>query len=334
MSKFKLFTSLAAFAFVLLAVGSPAEAQRNNGTIYLCVNATNGQLRAVNNANECKKHEVTIVWNTKVLKGDKGDPGPTGPTGRQGPTGLQGPKGDTGAIGPPGTAGQSVTVIDVPPGANCSTGGLMLTDVSGNHFICNGVPGPEGDPGAVGNPGQSPVVTAEAGGANCVYGGLKITSASGVNYVCNGAPGTSGGGASEIYYTKTRVAGFNGDLVPASGGFIEMATLSLPEGSYLVTARAGLRYLPGAGVTDPSSIVCKLSDGTLSQEIRPLFTSPRPPGTSDFVVSATLPMTFGPGGGTARWACSAQPNDIQHALISSNNHLQIWAIRASALHIQ
>ncbi|HWN09104.1 MAG TPA: hypothetical protein VNO50_07535 [Pyrinomonadaceae bacterium] len=336
MSKIKLAFFVAAFTFFLLAMSSPGQAQSSNGTIYICVNLNNWQLRAVGNPNECRKHEFSIAWNSKLFKGDKGDPGPVGPVGPRGPAGpqgLKGDKGDTGAAGQQGRAGQSVTVISVPPGANCTNGGLMLTDGSANHFICNGA---KGDPGAAGNPGVSPVVTAEAAGANCAYGGLQLTDASGVNYVCNGAAGTSDGGSSEIYYTKTRVAGFDGSISPnaSGGGFVEMATLTLPEGSYFVSARVGLRYLPGAGVADSTFVICKLSDGTINQEIRPQLTSPRPPGNSDFAVNATLPMAFGPGGGTARWVCSSTPNDIPHGLVTLNGSVQIWAIRASALHIQ
>ena len=365
MLKLKSAFLIATFAFVLLAGSTAIQAQSNNGTINLCVNQTNGQVRYVFNANECKKHEVSIVW--RLLKGDKGDPGPAGargPAGPMGPMGARGPagpvgpmgargpagpqgtagtpgakgdKGEIGATGPQGPAGQSVTVISVPPGANCTSGGLMLTDATGNHFICNGVPGAKGDPGAAGTPGASPVVTAEAAGANCANGGVKVTSGSGaVNYVCNGASGTSGGGATEVYYTKARAAGFDGLISPVSsgGGFVEMATLTLPEGSYLVSARVGLRYSPGAGVTDSSGLICKVSDGTINQEIRPQVTSPRPPGISDFQVHATLPMTFGPGGGTARWACSGFPNDTAHALFTLPGSTQIWAIRAASLHIQ
>jgi hypothetical protein len=343
MSKIKLAFFVAAFAFFLPAISSTVQAQSSNGTIYICVNLNNWQLRGVGNPNECKKHEASIVWNSKLFKGDKGDPGPagaTGPAGQRGPAGPQGPKGDngdTGAAGQPGSAGQSVTVIDVPPGANCTSGGLMLTDSTGNHFICNGAPGTKGDPGAAGTAGTSPVVTAEAAGANCASGGLKVTSAGGaVTFVCNGAPGTSGGGASEVYYTNIKAAGFDGSIVPnaSSSGFVEMATLTLPEGSYLVSARVGIRYLPGAGVTDSSSLMCKLSDGTLNQEIRPQLSSPRPPGNSDFAVNATLPVTFGPGGGTAHWACGGNPNDLAHGLFALQGSVQVWAIRASTLHIQ
>jgi hypothetical protein len=338
MLKFKSFILLAAIAIFLLAVSSPAHAQGSNGTIYICVSLHNGQLRHVSNPNECKRNEVSVLWNIKGQKGDKGDPGPAGPAGPQGPkgdkgdkgntglTGAQGAKGDKGDTGVPGPAGATgaagpqgysiKTYMDngSPYPLGCGTaGGLVLVVIDAEdkqvantspQYVCNGRQGDKGDKGDKGDTGAQ------------------------------GAPGLSGGGASEVYYTKTKAAGFTGDIVTgaASGGFIEMATLALPEGSYLVYARADLRYFPGAGVTDSSSLICKVSDGTLAQEIRPQLQSPRPPGNSDFFVSATLPLTFGPGGGTAHWACSGTPNDSAHALLARS--IQIWAIKASVLHIQ
>jgi hypothetical protein len=224
MLKFKSTFLLAAFAFFLLAVSSPIQAQNTNGTIYICISLNNWQLRHVSNPNECKKNEFSVLWNINGLKGDKGDPGP------------KGDKGETGATG------QSVTVISVPPGANCANGGLMLTDSSGNHFICNGAPGAKGDPGDAGTPGASPVVTAEAAGANCASGGLKVTDASGaVNYVCNGASGTSSG--SNLFITRAKFVG----VLPDADS-TQLGVLNLLPGNYLVyakaTARSSATYSP------------------------------------------------------------------------------------------
>ena len=94
-------------------------------------------------------------------KGEKGDTGATGPQGEQGPQGAAGPQGDVGPQGPQGAtgaAGQSVTGIPVPSGADCLYGGLMYTSASGNHFVCNGAPGaqgPQGPQGVQGVPGVS-----------------------------------------------------------------------------------------------------------------------------------------------------------------------------------
>ena len=298
MSKPKL-AFLVAVVFVLLASGPPAKAQSNNAAGYLCINLSNGHLRFVDRENDCKKNEIPIP--SSIFKGAKGDPGPAGP---QGPKGDKGDKGDPGAPGQQGAAGQSVISEVIALGdTRCPNGlgGIQYSDSTGLRVVCNGRQGEKGEKGDAGS---------------------------------QGPPG-AGGGGSEIYYTNTRVAGFDGLISPHSsgGGFVEMATLTLPEGSYLVSARVGLRYAPGAGVTGSSFVICKLHDGTINQEIRPQVSFLRPPGISDFQVDATLLLTFGPGGGTARWACSGTPNDLGHGLFTLPGSTQIWALRTSALHV-
>lgn len=90
-------------------------------------------------------------------KGDKGDQGAQGATGAQGPkgdAGTQGPAGPQGSQGEKGADGQSVTGIAIPPGdPNCPNGGVMYASTSGNHFVCNGDPGPQGATGAQGPEG-------------------------------------------------------------------------------------------------------------------------------------------------------------------------------------
>jgi hypothetical protein len=67
--------------------------------------------------------------------------------------------GTTNAAGPQGPAGQSVTGTAVPPGPNCTHGGVMYTSASGNHFVCNGAPGEQGPQGTQGPQGpQGPTV--------------------------------------------------------------------------------------------------------------------------------------------------------------------------------
>ena len=52
--------------------------------------------------------------------------GPPGPQGQQGEPGIQGP------------AGTSVTVVEEPAGSNCVSGGVLVSSVSGNSYVCNG----------------------------------------------------------------------------------------------------------------------------------------------------------------------------------------------------
>ena len=150
---------VAAFACFLLAFSTPTRAQSNNGTIYLCVNTNNGQLRVANSSKDCKKNEVPVALNLQLLKGDKGDPGPAGP---QGPQGIQGPQGErgatgaTGAEGSQGEPGHSVTSEVIALGdARCTNGvgGVQYTDSTGVRVVCNGQQGPEGPQGPQGSPG-------------------------------------------------------------------------------------------------------------------------------------------------------------------------------------
>lgn len=60
--------------------------------ITACKSSSNGQVRLVDDASECRGQEVAVTWNAD---------GPQGPPGQQGPPGAQGPP------GPPGPGGGS-----------------------------------------------------------------------------------------------------------------------------------------------------------------------------------------------------------------------------------
>jgi len=79
-----LFLCLCAVALVALAT---AHAEPPVNPIQACYNNTNGDLRRVNSAADCKNHETPISWNIA------GPAGPQGPAGTQGPVGPQGPPG-------------------------------------------------------------------------------------------------------------------------------------------------------------------------------------------------------------------------------------------------
>lgn len=64
-----------------------AHAEPPVTTIQACYNDTNGGLRRVNSAADCKNHETSISWNIA------GPAGPPGPAGAPGPTGPPGPAG-------------------------------------------------------------------------------------------------------------------------------------------------------------------------------------------------------------------------------------------------
>jgi hypothetical protein len=90
MSKSSHHLLLVSLAFFIALLGSlPAYAQASN-TLILCYHKTNGKLRLVNSASECKNPEVAL--NVPVQ-------------GPQGPRGPEGPQGERGERGIPGTGG-------------------------------------------------------------------------------------------------------------------------------------------------------------------------------------------------------------------------------------
>jgi|WetSurSiteA1Bulk_404760.scaffolds.fasta_scaffold00297_5 hypothetical protein len=56
--------------------------------IFGCYQKNNGQLRIVQNANECRPSEKFIQWNVMGLQGPTGPQGPQGPIGQTGPSGT------------------------------------------------------------------------------------------------------------------------------------------------------------------------------------------------------------------------------------------------------
>jgi hypothetical protein len=89
------FTFAALLAWVIVLGPAVARAQSGN-TIYGCYNRTDGTLRRVNGAADCRNYEIPISWNSQGPQGVRGDPGAQG---------LQGLKGDTGATGAQGPQG-------------------------------------------------------------------------------------------------------------------------------------------------------------------------------------------------------------------------------------
>lgn len=92
--------------------------------LYACVKQEEGQIRMVSTAASCKKNETPVQWN------------------------VVGPQ------GPQGVPGISVTTAALSVGdPNCPTGGIAVTAVSGQTYVCNGRQGPQGDRGLQGDTG-------------------------------------------------------------------------------------------------------------------------------------------------------------------------------------
>ena len=174
--------------------------------------------------------------------GPPGPAGPAGPPGPIGPSGAPGAQGPAGAIGPAGPIGPSG-----PPGAQGPAGAIGPVGPAGPI----GLPGPIGLTGPAG--AQGPVGPPGATGATGPIGATGATGPAGPAGPRGpagpqGPPGTSGSAAA-----FTEQVGLPQSSLPGIGAFVftEVASLALPAGSYLVTAKVVLNNDSGdaGGVT-------------------------------------------------------------------------------------
>jgi hypothetical protein len=213
-------TGTAVAAAAVMSSPSPVS---SSGVIDACWTnaAVNGSHIIVlqNQGTTCPSGTTPIQWNEQGPSGAPGPTGPSGPpgsagaagspgpTGPSGPAGAPGPSGPSGPAGSPGangSPGAGAVVADSAPNPPCSSGGITVTDGSGDiGYVCNGATGspgpsgpsgPAGSPGPDGSPGTGATVAALAtGDANCPNGGASITDGNGdVAYACNGATGPAG----------------------------------------------------------------------------------------------------------------------------------------------
>jgi len=108
--------------------------------LYGCYKKENGQLRLVNNTDQCLPSEMSISWNQKGAPGPQGS---AGPAGSQGPVGLQGSAGPPGPVGLQGPMGLPGPVgIQGPMGQQGPAGptGMEVTYVKENNQTIAGVP--------------------------------------------------------------------------------------------------------------------------------------------------------------------------------------------------
>jgi Collagen triple helix repeat (20 copies) len=91
---------------VVAAVGSVAWAMTSaSERIVACAKKSNGAMRLVDAAKECKKTERAVIWNTTGPQGPRGLPGPRGPAGEDGVDGENGLDGEDGVDGDDGDDG-------------------------------------------------------------------------------------------------------------------------------------------------------------------------------------------------------------------------------------
>jgi len=65
----------------LVAIGSVTLVLAETGTITACVRNSNGEIRIVTQASDCKSNEQPLAWNLQGPVGPQGPPGPEGPAG-------------------------------------------------------------------------------------------------------------------------------------------------------------------------------------------------------------------------------------------------------------
>lgn len=76
-----------------VAYATTAITSVDSNVIHACRNTTNGNLRVVDSAADCRTPEAAIAWNVVGSAGPQGPPGPPGPAGADGQPGPQGPPG-------------------------------------------------------------------------------------------------------------------------------------------------------------------------------------------------------------------------------------------------
>ena len=135
-----IFTSTSSLCYAGNATLSTATSVITGEILYGCYKKENGQLRLVNNTDQCLPSEMSISWNQK---GAAGPQGPEGPAGAQGSGGLQGSAGPPGAAGPQGSAGlPGPAGIQGPMGQQGPAGptGMEVTYTKENIQTIAGVP--------------------------------------------------------------------------------------------------------------------------------------------------------------------------------------------------
>ena len=221
-----------AIAALFIALGGTSYAMVGGGfvdpegQVLACVNTKSGGVRLVRRAATCRSHELLVWWN------QKGRPGRTG---------------DMGASGQNGVSVIGAALASGDP--HCALGGSAFTSSNATTYACNGKDGTDGVS-----------VTGAAlatGDSNCPFGGSKFTAANGVTYACNGETGASAG-----YWNQNQVlTDYPADPAFFAGkesGPATLVTLTVPAGSYVVTAKAAYATAPSGATGD---IGCSLLPG-------------------------------------------------------------------------
>ena len=157
-------------------------------SVKACRNTTNGNLRQVSSAADCKPNEEYVTWSVtgpqgpagaQGAQGAQGPAGPQGPQGAVGPQGPQGPQGQRGEKGDKGNAGEKGEQGE--RGEKGEKGEAGAVGAQGPRGLdgMQGPQGPQGAPGARGDKGDkgdtgpagSPTLTLGA-----QYFGITVTN--------------------------------------------------------------------------------------------------------------------------------------------------------------
>lgn len=193
---------------VVVAGGIPGP----NGVIRACYKESNGDVRLVENSNECRNNENFIRWNQTGQDGPQGPAGPAGPAGpqgNQGARGLQGipgPQGQTGSQGPQGQNGaqgpQGQTGTQGPQGQTGPQGPQGPAGIGGGARAYGSVfPGPSAQfNGAAGLVGWTAVSSQTTPGIYCLTAPAGVSVTTSVLMLSAGGPGSGGFTGDEIIW--------------------------------------------------------------------------------------------------------------------------------------
>ena len=126
---------------VILGMVTLAAAQ--GGEINACAKDSNGSLRIVSSADDCRNNETFLSWNIVGPQGEQG------PQGEPGPQGEQGPQGEPGVLGfytvesaVTTVYGNNDKVVDVfcDPGDQVTGGGYQSVSFDPNVVVRHNYP--------------------------------------------------------------------------------------------------------------------------------------------------------------------------------------------------
>lgn len=195
-----LITATAAVFGVAVFVSIPDS----GGVIHACYSNSNGSVRLVDSAANCKNNETAITWNQTGAAGPQGAVGPQGPAGPTGPQGTPGPQGPQGATGSQGPIGQTG-----PQGPQGQPGPAGPQGSAGPQ----GPQGPAGTSRAFGSvfPGANPAFN----GASGLFGWVSVTQGDFPGAYCLTAPATVGPTTTVLMLSAggPGAGGFTGDEI-------------------------------------------------------------------------------------------------------------------------